>query len=321
MSSMTLFGGKQSALLAGVENNLTTTLAGNGNAGSNRRLSIKGGVFRELINGKEHRVNEDRAMNVVLINAAGISRMYFAGSYVEGETTKPMCWSSDTRTPDPAVPQDQRQSPRCLDCKQNIKGSGQGEGRACRFQQRVAVLLDGEIEKREVYQLTLPATSIFGDPDNGKMPLQAYGRHLAAHSTNAIGIVTEMRFDTASPTPKLVFKPVRALNDEEIAVALEMRTHEDSVKAVTLNVSQMDGVIPAPKVGGTPDELFEKPVPKAAAKAAAIAAPIVAAAAVAATPEAQAEEPIPEPKKVVKKSAAPAEEKADLADLVGDWDD
>ena len=30
MSSMTLFGGKQSALLAGVENNLTTTLAGNG---------------------------------------------------------------------------------------------------------------------------------------------------------------------------------------------------------------------------------------------------------------------------------------------------
>jgi hypothetical protein len=130
-----------------------------------------------------------------------------------------------------------------------------------------------------------------------------------------------MRFDTASPTPKLVFKPVRALSDDEIAVALEMRTHEDSVKAVTLNVSQMDGVIPAPKVGGTPDELFEKPAPKAAAKAAAIAAPVVAAAAVAATPEAQAEEPIPEPKNVVKKSAAPAEEKADLADLVGDWDD
>ena len=316
MSSMTLFGGKQSALLAGVENNLTSTLAGSGNASSNRRLSIKGGVFRELINGKEHRVNEDRAMNVVLINAAGISRMYFAGSYVEGETTKPMCWSSDTRTPDAAVPPEQRQSPRCLDCKQNIKGSGQGEGRACRFQQRVAVLLDGEIEKREVYQLTLPATSIFGDPENGKMPLQAYGRHLAAHSTNAIGIVTEMRFDTASPTPKLIFKPVRALNDDEIAVALEMRTHADSVKAVTLNVSQMDGVIPAPKVGGTPDELFEKPVSKAAAIAAPVAAVVAASKA-----EAVAEEPIPEPKKVVKKSAAPAEEKADLADLVGDWDD
>lgn len=304
MSSMTLFGGKQSALLADVENNLTSTLVGSGNASSNRRLSIKGGVFRELINGKEHRVSEERAMNVVLINAAGISRMYFAGSYVEGETTKPACWSSNTQTPDAAVPQDQRQSQRCMDCKQNIKGSGQGEGRACRFQQRIAVLLDGEIEKREVYQLTLPQKSIFGDAENGKMPLQAYGRHLAAHNTNAIGIVTEMRFDTASPTPKLVFKPIRALNDDEIAIALEMRTHEDAIKAVTLNVSQMDGVIPAPKIGGTPDELFEKPAPKAAA-----------------IPAPKAEEPIPEPKKVVKKSTAPAVEKADLADLVGDWDD
>jgi hypothetical protein len=83
-----------------------------------------------------------------------------------------------------------------------------------------------------------------------------------------------------------------------------MRTHEDSIKAVTLNVSQMDGVIPAPKVGGTPEELFEKPVEKPAK----LEAP-------------KAEEPIPEPKKVVKKSAAPAEEKADLADIVGDWDD
>jgi len=304
MSSMTLFGGKQSALLADVENNLTSTLVGSGNASSNRRLSIKGGVFRELINGKEHRVSEERAMNVVLINAAGISRMYFAGSYVEGETTKPACWSSNTQTPDASVPQDQRQSQRCMDCKQNIKGSGQGEGRACRFQQRIAVLLDGEIEKREVYQLTLPQKSIFGDAENGKMPLQAYGRHLAAHNTNAIGIVTEMRFDTASPTPKLVFKPIRALNDDEIAIALEMRTHEDSIKAVTLNVSQMDGVIPAPKIGGTPDELFEKPAPKAVA-----------------IPAPKAEEPIPEPKKVVKKSTAPAVEKADLADLVGDWDD
>jgi len=33
------------------------------------------------------------------------------------------------------------------------------------------------------------------------------------------------------------------------------------------------------------------------------------------------EEVIEEPKKVVKKSAAPAEDKAELADIVGDWDD
>ena len=302
MSSMTLFGGKQSALLSGVEDNLTSTIAGNsGGVQGNRRISIKGGVFRETIGGKEYRVSEERAMNVVLVNAAPISRMYFAGSYVEGETVKPMCWSSNTQTPDAAVPQDQRQASRCMDCPQNIKGSGQGEGRACRFQQRIAVLLEGELDKREVYQVTLPATSIFGDGEKGKMPLQAYGRHLAAHSTNAIGIVTEMRFDTSSPTPKLVFKPVRALDDAETAIALEMRTHADTIKAITLNVSQMDGVIAAPK---SKDDLFEKPAPKLEAPK-----PV------------EVEEVVEEPKKVVKKSAAPAENKAELADIVGEWDD
>lgn len=304
MTSMTLFGGKSSALAEKLRDSLSDTLSGGSSIGStNRRLSIKGGVFREMINGKEYRVSEDRAMNVVIVNAAPISRMFFAGTYQEGGVTKPTCWSADTQTPAPDVPQENKQATRCLDCPQNIKGSGQGEGRACRFQQRLAIQLEGEIEKREIYQLTLPSTSIFGQGDKNKMPLQAYGRHLRAHNEAPAAIVTEMRFDTASPTPKLVFKPVRRLEDAEIEVVLEMREHEDTQKAITLTVSQMDGVAASSK-----DDLFEtvaKPkleAPKAEAKA-------------------PAEEVIEEPKKMTKKTAAPAEEKADLADIVGDWDD
>lgn len=304
MTTMTLFGGSKSALAAQLQDNLSDTLSGGTSTGSqNRRISIKGGVFREMINGKEYRVSEDRAMNVVIVNAAPISRMYFAGSYVEGETVKPVCWSSNTQTPDESVPKDQRQASRCLDCPQNIKGSGQGEGRACRFSQRLAVQLEGEIEKREVYQLNLPATSVFGDGEKGKMPLQAYGRHLKAHGEAPAGIVTEVRFDTSSPTPKLIFKPVRRLEDAEIAVVLEMRDHEDTLKAITLNVSQMDGVLPA----GKKEDLFETAAPKLEKPKA--------------EPKAEAEEAVEEPKKMVKKTAAPAPEKADLADLVGNWDD
>lgn len=196
MTSMTLFSGKSSALAEKLKGSLSDTLSGGAGGGSNRRLSIKGGVFRELLNGKEQRVSEERAMNIVIVDAAPISRMYFAGSYQEGEVTKPTCWSADTQTPAEDVPQENKQSNRCMDCKQNIKGSGQGEGRACRFQQRLAVQLEGEIEKREVYQLTLPSTSIFGAGDKNKMPLQAYGRHLKAHNEAPSAIVTEMRFDT-----------------------------------------------------------------------------------------------------------------------------
>ena len=305
MSEMTLFKNNKAALalLGDVQDNLTDTLAGSSGGSMNRRISIKGGVFREVINGKEVRANEDRAMNVVLINAAPISRMYFAGTYNEGEISKPMCWSSDTQTPDPKVPEDQRQSARCMDCKQNIRGSASsGEGRACRFQQRVAVMLDGQLDNGEIYQLTLPSTSVFGDGEKGKMPLQAYGRYLKAHNTHAISIVTEMRFDTSSPTPKLVFKAVRPLEEEELKAAIAMKDHPDTVKAITLNVSQMDGVIPS----GEPKQLFNETKETKAEEA---------------KPQKEEVEEVAELKKVTKKTAAPVEEKGDLSDIVGDWDD
>ena len=71
MSELTIFGKPNNAalaLLGGIEDNLTSTLAGNTGSG-NRRISIEGGAFREFIGGKEVRVSEDRAMNVVLVNA------------------------------------------------------------------------------------------------------------------------------------------------------------------------------------------------------------------------------------------------------------
>jgi hypothetical protein len=293
MSDITLFGKKDSRVaskFAGIQSSLTSTLAG-GPQG-NRRISIKGGVFREIVGGKEVRVNDDRAMNVVMIKAAPVSRMFFKGQYVEGEALKPTCWSSDQIKPDKEVPESQRQSSSCRGCKQDIKGSGQNESRACKFQQRLAVMIEGAVESRQVYQMILPATSIFGDAENGKMPLRAYARHCSAHGSMIESIVTEMRFDTASPTPKLIFKPVRDLTEDEADVVIEMMEHPDTIKAVTLNVSQTDGVIPAPQIEAP------KPVPQ--------------------------EAPAEEVKKVSKKAAAPVvTEKADvdLAEIVGEWDD
>lgn len=297
MSDMTLFQGSTavSTLFADVESNVAANV---GTGGTNRRISIKGGVFREIINGKETNVNEDRSMNVVIINASKLSRMYFEGTYTEGQVIKPTCWSSDSQTPDESVVT--KQASKCADCKQNIKGSGANGGRACRFQQRLALLLEGGIDKKEVYQLTLPATSIFGDGEKGKLPLQGYVRYVAAHNTRVEAIVTEMRFDTSSPTPKLVFKPVRALNDDEARVVVEMIKAPETLKAITLNVSQMDGVIPAPQQAQA--ALFA-PEPEAKAEAA---------------PEPEVEEP---KLKVTKKSAPPAEAPKDLADVMADWDD
>lgn len=308
MSAMTLFGNKPSTILdkfKGIDNSITDSLAG---SSGNRRISIEGGVFREIIGGKEVRVNEERSMNVAIVGVSPLSRVFYGNvQYVKGMKIKPQCWSNDSEKPSPDVPEAQRQATSCRNCKQDIKGSGQGESKACRYQRRMAVLLDGEIEQRRIYQITLPSTSIFGDAENGKMPLQAYGLHCKAHNTPVEALITEMRFDTASSTPKLTFKEVRFLNDAEADVVLAMRDHEDTIRATTFTVSQMDGVSEAPKQIAAPEE---KAKPKAEPKA---------------EPKVEAEpkaEAVEEPKKVAKKAAAPAPTPdADLADIVGEWDD
>ena len=307
MSEMTLFNQKPSAaalaLLKGLTDDITDKIAG---SGGNRRISIEGNVIREIIGGKEVRVNEDRAMNVVIVNVASVSRTYYEGKYVKGVKAKPVCWSSDTQTPDPLVPVEQRQAKFCKDCKQNIKGSASdGEGRACRYSQRAAVVLEnGDSLDDKVYQISFPATSVFGDAENGKMPLQAYGRYLKAHNMPVISVVTEMRFDAAGQM-KLVFKPIRLLTESELEQVIALRDHPDTIKAITMTVSEMDA--------------DEKPKALAAPVAQAKAAPVVESV----VEEVEAEEVVEEPKKVVKKTAAatPAADKSDLSDIVGEWDD
>jgi len=296
MSEMTLFKGGLPSYLQTADD-ATNALAGTSDGGGlgARRISIKGGVFREFIGGKEFRVSEERSMNVVIIKAAPkVSRIYYAGSYTEGETVSPTCWSSDSQRPDEKAKD--KQSATCLTCPQNIKGSGQGESRACRYQQRLAVVIDGEVDKGEVYQLVLPPTSVFGDGEKGKLPLQAYARHLKNHGTPITGVVTEMRFDTASPTPKLVFKPIRPVTEEEFNKVQELKDSSEAVQAITLTVAQTDGVKDKPAVKN------------------ALAAPK------AEKVEAVEVEAIEEPKKAPPKKAPVANEPK-LEDLVGEWDD
>jgi hypothetical protein len=187
------------------------------------RLSIRGGTFS----------HHGDAVEVVIVNAAKVSRAYFANEFDGENTVAPTCWSEDTQRPDPFV--DERQANRCLDCKQNIRGSA-GQGRACRFQQRLAVVFEDNLE--EVYQLMLPATSIFGKTINGHMPLQEYAKHLSKHNTKAVSVVTKIYFDKHSVVPKLFFKPIQGLNKEQLETVSGMIDHPDTHEAITSLVKE-----------------------------------------------------------------------------------
>ena len=208
-----------------------------------RRISIRDKLFTECIGEDEVLVDDDE-YNMVVVNAASISRAYYEGDYDPDRLMLPTCWSADTQVPSPDVPQEQRQANRCMDCPHNIRGSGYGSSRACRFSQRLAIAPEDRL--REVHQLRLPATSIFGQARDGNMPMQAYARFLSNHDTPAITVLTKMYFDTDSDTPKLFFKPSRSLRDEELSVASEMINHPDTIRAITLEYTPFEGSMKSP---------------------------------------------------------------------------
>jgi len=292
MSDMTLFEGTNSLVSSDLFKSLQEAddnLAGGSGGGGSNRISLRGGRFRQMVGGEQVNVKTDGLLNVVIINAAKLSRTFYEGSYDADNPSKPACWSIDTQVSAPKVPTETRQSTRCMDCPQNIKGSGQGESRACRYNQRIAVMLEGEFDT--VYQMQLPATSIFGEAKDGKMGMQAYVKYLRAHKTPSIAVLTQMYFDENSATPKLMFKPVRPLTEEELHQAVAMKDSEDAIKAITLTVSETDNVQDKRDGPVAVDEIDI--------------------------------DAVPEPKKVAKKKevSAPSTNEADLASIVDDWDD
>lgn len=281
MTAVTLFQQNAPDYLKEMElDSLTKSLAG---SSGSKRISIRGGVFRLMVNGEEIAKNEDRHMNIVIVGGnPNYNRSFHASKYVPGESSPPDCWSNDGKTPDASI--ESPQSPLCETCPQNIKGSGQDDSRACKFQQRLAVVLANDIGG-DVYQLLLPSKSVFGRGDQDKMPFQQYAKYVGSQGKNINCLVTEMRLDSDSATPKLVFKPVGYLTREQWQTATAQ--------------------------GNT-----------AAAKAAIVQAPIEkkkkeAPAALTVVPNDDVEEP---KKRVAKKNAEPTPKKA-FADVISSWSD
>lgn len=288
---------------------IAKSLTGGSTGDSIKRISIKGGVFRLVAGGKEVASIDDRHLDVVVVNAAPkISRTFYAGQFVEGEAKGPDCWSADGDKPDASIKEPQNST--CVGCPQNIKGSGQGDSRACRFSQRLAVVLANDTQGGDVMQLTLAATSIFGkELGDDKRPLQAYARYLAAQNISPEMVVTRMRFDTKAAVPKLFFMPVRWLSDDEYQASLEKGQSEDAKRAVTMSVAQTDSVaVPtqAIKLAGT------KPVSQPVAEL------VEDEDEVAVAEEVSVDEP--EKRKANVKPSAVPKKGSSLSSIVDDWD-
>lgn len=217
----------------------TLAVAGGAGGGGNKRISIKGGVFRKYAGGKEVGAIEDRHMNVIFVKMAhDPSRTWYEKAFKEGEKVSPSCWSSDSKTPDADVKNAPASS--CNECPNSVKGSGNnGQGTACRLSWRTAVVLPND-PSGDVMQLVLPATSAFGKEDNGKFPFRPYIQMLANHNVSAGRVVTKMQFDTKATAPKVMFSPAGAVDPAMYDVIKDQGKSAAAEAAIKLTVYQQD---------------------------------------------------------------------------------
>lgn len=223
----------------------TLAVAGGGAVSAgNKRISIAGGVFRKMANGKEVGAIEDRHMNIIFVKMAhDPSRAYYAEAYKEGEKVSPTCWSSDSKKPDADVKTPCASS--CEQCDFSAKGSGTGgQGTACRLSWRTAVVLPND-PSGDIMQLVIPATSAFGKEDNGRWPFKAYINMLAQNNVSAGRVVTKMQFDTKTKYARVLFSPAAAVSESDYEVVKSQGKSPAAEGAVKLTVYKQDGGAPA----------------------------------------------------------------------------
>lgn len=197
---------------SGVDEDTAAVAGGSGN--QTKRLSIKGGVFRKMVGGKEVGSIEDRHMNVIFVRMAhSASRQCYEGTYEEGKTVSPICWSNDSVKPDEDV--EHPCAPTCDVCPNSAKGSNDsGVGAKCKLSWRTAVVLPQD-PAGDVLEFVIPAASTFGKEENGRWPFKSYIGMLASNNVSKGRVVTKVQFDTKVQFPKVLFSPAGAVDPKD----------------------------------------------------------------------------------------------------------
>ena len=298
MSNLTLLNQDLPDFLqqAGVSE-LTKQLAGRTGV---KRIVPKNGIFRKVVGGEEMGKVKGN-LNTIIVNASPkVGRIFYVKAWSpESEPTAPDCFSNDGQSPDAGSVN--KQADRCDSCERNIKGSGMGNSKACRYSRRIAVVLEedfGTSLQGEVYQMNLASKSLFGDSvGDNTHPFESYTKYLANNGKSLDYVVTQMSFNEDNDNQSILFTPVRFINKSEHNVTSKAAALPETQKLVTMTPYQAETLGRAPKLEAPKAEAPKAAEPK--------------------------DDPIEEPKKrESKKAAEPAPTtKKSLDSVVAAWSD
>jgi hypothetical protein len=246
MSNLSIF--KQSGAVSTASKRELTDLAKSLAATSNmRRIATNtNGTFKRIINGEQIGNAIRGEFNAIIVDALPkVSRQFYAGKYdPNAKATLPDCWSNLGDKPEASA--SNKQASNCADCPQNIKGSGENGGRACRFQRRIALLIEGD-PTGEVYQFNVPAKSLFGKGTGNVHPFESYVKYLLGNGESPDTVVTNISYDLNADSMELLFTPLRGISDEEYELVRGAQADPETKKYVQLTVAAMDGAKAEPK--------------------------------------------------------------------------
>lgn len=209
------------------------------------------GTFKRLVNGEQIGKAIRGEFNAIIVDALPkVSRTYYAGKYdPDAKPTLPDCWSNLGDKPEAAA--GNPQASNCVSCPQNVSGSGDnGKGRACRFQRRIAVILEGD-DSGDVYQFNVPAKSLFGKGNGNVHPFESYVKFLIANGESPDGVVTNIAYNLDAETMQIQFTPVRGVTDAEYVLVKEARNDPATRQMIVLTVAAQTNAT-APKEEAKP---------------------------------------------------------------------
>lgn len=257
---------------------LTKQLAGRATTGV-KRIVPKNGIFRKTVGGEEMGKVKGN-LNVIVVSASPkVGRIFYAKQWTpEAEPSAPDCFSNNGQSPDESSTSPQ--SDRCDSCAQNIKGSGQGNSKACRYSRRIAVVLEedfGSSLEGEVYQMNLASKSLFGESvGDNTHPFESYTKYLANNGKSLDYVVTQLSFNEDNDNQSILFTPTRFINKGEYAVTSKVAAKPEVQKMVIMTPYQADMAgkpkleAPKPVVKATPvteDDAVEEPKKRESKKA------------------------------------------------------
>lgn len=205
------------------------------------RIEVSDRRIKAILNGTEVASSKD-PITVVLVKPGAVGRTFYAKEYQKGEKAKPDCYSIDGIKP--AADAQNPQSNRCDTCEQNIKGSSKtmANAKACRYRQPVAVWIPSDKTWDTLFRVSLPATAIFPDEENadGFRPLNKYVKELRAAGANPNMVYTEMAIDDYQDQPRLLFKPIGWIENEEDFAQVRSLLASDAVDDILNTMPQDD---------------------------------------------------------------------------------